>query len=1081
MDIDAFDKFDSKKRKKEDLQEPKKKLKTKEDLSESESEQDSNDNQKQVADTKQKQDKEDNEEAKTKKRELKAGAKPLDADKQEIEDGKEEKDIEEDAKIESESESEEEVKHDGKPCSGYDPENLLIETKVYDNCIHEQIWPKGFQKREYDVKKPRAKEYKFTLDTFQEEAVRCIERQESVLVAAHTSAGKTAVAEYAIASALKNNQRVIYTSPIKALSNQKFRDLQEEFEDVGLMTGDVTQNESAGCIVMTTEILRSMLYRGSEITREMAWVIFDEVHYMRDKERGVVWEETIILLPSTVKYVFLSATIPNAREFAEWITTIKKQPCNVVYTDFRPVPLEHYIHPSGTNNLHLVVDKTGQFREDNFNEAISKMDEDNDLEKIFESKGKKLKRSTEQGELRSVINYIASKNFEPCIVFAFSKADCENHARIVSKCEYTTEDERDNIEKIFMAAIESLSEEDQELPQIKGFLPLLRKGIGVHHGGLLPLAKEIVEILFQEGLIKVLFTTETFSMGINMPARTVVFTSIEKFDGEKYRWISGGEYIQMSGRAGRRGLDTKGVCVLMANKKMENDVARSILQGKADPLYSSFHLKYNMLLNLLKLQDYKPEFLIKKSFKQFQNDKEYPNIKKHLAKLHGQINELVVEKPKQVEEYFKIEKQMDECRKKVKQIYQREENIISFLVPGRIIRIKDNVNKIDWGWGIVVNFTRRRINVKSVLKADGQGLMRSDKIVDIDENKPVLIIDVMLYVQKKVEGNEIRPGDPTKKNGILGIVPVMLPCVDDLSKVQMKIIHDLHDKKNIKKMETFYFELMKRFDWYPPPLDPVKDMEIDDSEFLEQLSKIQDFEKKVENLGAISDEDLRNHLRKLDLKREYDEVDKKSGTVGQMIVAEDLKRMKRVLRRLEYISNDDVQKVKGKVASEISAGNEIVVTELLINGHFQKLEPEAIAAICSCLVFTDTKGEPIEPKHPVLADGYTRLVSIVKKVATVLVECKIDINEEEFVQSFKPDLVDVTYKWCKGKKFEEICKMTEIYEGTIIRCFRRLEELLKQLSLVAKTQLQNIELHTKLEIAIEKLKRGIVFAASLYL
>lgn len=205
---------------------------------------------------------------------------------------------------------------------------------------------------------------------------------------------------------------------------------------------------------MTTEILRSMLYRGSEVCREMAWVIFDEVHYMRDKERGVVWEETIILLSSSVKYVFLSATIPNARDFAEWITTIKQQPCNVVYTDFRPVPLEHYIHPSGTNNLHLVVDKTGKFREDNFLEAISKMDEENDIEKLFESKNKKMKRSTEQSELRSVINYIAAKSYEPCLVFAFSKSDCENNARIVSKCEYTTEEERENIEKIFFAAIE---------------------------------------------------------------------------------------------------------------------------------------------------------------------------------------------------------------------------------------------------------------------------------------------------------------------------------------------------------------------------------------------------------------------------------------------------------------------------------------------------------------------------------------------------------------------------------------------------------------------------------------------------
>jgi ATP-dependent RNA helicase DOB1 len=192
-----------------------------------------------------------------------------------------------------------------------------------------------------------------------------------VLVAAHTSAGKTAVAEYAIAMSLRDKQRVIYTSPIKALSNQKYRELNEVFGDVGLVTGDVTQNESASCLVMTTEILRSMLYRGSEVVREVAWVIFDEVHYMRDKERGVVWEETIILLSQKVKFVFLSATIPNAREFAEWIATIKRQPCHVIYTDYRPVPLQHYMFPAGGEGIFLVVDENGTFKEDNFSKALA--------------------------------------------------------------------------------------------------------------------------------------------------------------------------------------------------------------------------------------------------------------------------------------------------------------------------------------------------------------------------------------------------------------------------------------------------------------------------------------------------------------------------------------------------------------------------------------------------------------------------------------------------------------------------------------------------------------------------------------
>lgn len=218
--------------------------------------------------------------------------------------------------------------------------------------------------------RPPAKTYPFKLDPFQQQAVDYIERGESVLVAAHTSAGKTAVAEYSIALSLQNSQRVIYTSPIKALSNQKFRDLQEEFQDVGLMTGDISINPDATVLVMTTEILRSMLYRGSEIIREVAWVVYDEVHYMRDSERGVVWEESIILLPDSVRFVFLSATIPNAKQFADWICKIHRQPCHIVYTNYRPTPLQHYVFPQGGDGLHLVVDEKGKFRESNFRTAM---------------------------------------------------------------------------------------------------------------------------------------------------------------------------------------------------------------------------------------------------------------------------------------------------------------------------------------------------------------------------------------------------------------------------------------------------------------------------------------------------------------------------------------------------------------------------------------------------------------------------------------------------------------------------------------------------------------------------------------
>jgi len=352
-----------------------------------------------------------------------------------------------------------------------------------------------------------ARTWPFTLDPFQQVSIASIQRNESVLVSAHTSAGKTVVAEYAIAQCLKNNQRVIYTSPIKALTNQKYREFMAEFGDVGLMTGDVTINPTATCLVMTTEILRSMLYRGSEIMREVAWVVFDEVHYLRDKSRGVVWEETIILLPDKVRYVFLSATIPNAMQFAEWITKTHSQPCHVVYTDFRPTPLQHYFFPAGAEGIHLVVDEKGVFREENFQKAMSSIaDKAGTDSKDFlakrKGKGKDKKTNTggnkDQTDIYKIVKMIMVKSYNPVIVFSFSKRECENYALAMSSLAFNDDSEKAMVTKVFNSAIEMLSEEDRQLPQIQHILPLLRRGIGVHHSGLLPILKETIEILFQE-------------------------------------------------------------------------------------------------------------------------------------------------------------------------------------------------------------------------------------------------------------------------------------------------------------------------------------------------------------------------------------------------------------------------------------------------------------------------------------------------------------------------------------------------------------------------------------------------------
>lgn len=397
------------------------------------------------------------------------------------------------------------------------------------------------------VSGPPAKEYAFVLDPFQKEAIQCIENDQSVLVSAHTSAGKTVVAEYAIARSLNNKQRVIYTTPIKALSNQKYREFSEEFKDVGLITGDATINPTASCLIMTTEILRNMLYRGSEIMREVGWVIFDEIHYMRDKERGVVWEETLILLPDNVHYVFLSATIPNARQFCEWITYVHKQNCHVVYTDYRPTPLQHYIFPAGGDGIHLVVDEKGQFKEDNFNAAMDVLATAGEAAKGDQKGRKGGLKGTNKGEsnIYKIVKMIMERNMAPAIVFSFSKKECELYAMQMAKLDFNTIEEKKLVDEVFNNAMDVLSEEDRRLPQVENVLPLLRRGIGIHHGGLLPILKETIEILFGEGLLKTLFATETFAMGLNMPARTVLFTSARKFDGKEMRWITSGEYIQV--------------------------------------------------------------------------------------------------------------------------------------------------------------------------------------------------------------------------------------------------------------------------------------------------------------------------------------------------------------------------------------------------------------------------------------------------------------------------------------------------------------------------------------------------------
>lgn len=518
-----------------------------------------------------------------------------------------------------------------------------------------------------------AREWPFELDTFQKEAVYHLEGGDSVFVAAHTSAGKTVVAEYAIALAAKHMTKAIYTSPIKALSNQKYRDFRHTFDDVGILTGDVQISPEASCLIMTTEILRSMLYRGADLIRDVEFVIFDEVHYVNDLERGVVWEEVIIMLPEHVTLILLSATVPNTYEFASWVGRTKKKNIHVISTAKRPVPLEHYLW-SGKDK-HKIVDSNRRFLEPGWKAADEIMSGRDKLkaQKAADAQAQAQgQRGGQQGRGRGqtpsrgngprgsaqrggapqrgrgqpaprgtgniartgrgggrttaaqdkniwvhLVQHLRKENLLPACIFVFSKKRCEENADSLSNQDFCTASEKSLIHMFIEKSLTRLKPEDRVLPQVLRLRELLSRGIAVHHGGLLPIMKEVVEILFAKSLVRILFATETFAMGLNLPTRTVVFSGFRKHDGKGFRDLLPGEYTQMAGRAGRRGLDTVGSVIIVAPGRDEAPPAgalRRMILGDPTKLRSQFRLTYNMILNLLRVEALKIEEMIKRSF-----------------------------------------------------------------------------------------------------------------------------------------------------------------------------------------------------------------------------------------------------------------------------------------------------------------------------------------------------------------------------------------------------------------------------------------------------------------------------------
>ena len=554
---------------------------------------------------------------------------------------------------------------------------------------------------------------------------------------------------------------------------------------------------------------------------------------LTQEARGVVWEETIILLPDKVRYVFLSATIPNAMQFAEWITKTHGQPCHVVYTDFRPTPLQHYFFPAGADGIHLVVDEKGFFREDNFNKAMTTIAEkqgDDPADAMAKRKGrgkdKKINKGGTKGpsDIYKIVKMIMMKNYNPVIVFSFSKNNCESFALQMSNLTFNEESEKGMVEKVFHSALEMLSPDDKQLPQIQNILPLLKRGIGIHHSGLLPILKETIEILFQEGLIKVLFATETFSIGLNMPAKTVVFTSVRKFDGKTQRWISPSEFVQMSGRAGRRGLDDRGIVIMMIDEKMEPGVAKEIVRGEQDKLNSAFYLGYNMILNLMRVEGISPEFMLERCFYQFQNTASVSGLERELHELEAEKANFDIADEGLVKECYDLRQQLKTYTQDMRDVINHPNYCLQFMQPGRLVKIR--YQDQDYGWGAVVNFTAVKLD-------RGQ---RQEQELKPQES---YIIDVLLQVaESKTNRHEYLNGiqPPAEgEQGKIDAVPVMLKCIEMIGHVRLFLPEDLRTQEQKNKVRKMLDEVHRRFPDGIAVLDPIENMGIKDASFKKLL------------------------------------------------------------------------------------------------------------------------------------------------------------------------------------------------------------------------------------------------------
>ena len=852
-----------------------------------------------------------------------------------------------------------------------------------------------------------AARYPFPLDDFQLRAIAALQLGESVLVAAPTGAGKTVVAEFAVERALDLGGKAFYTTPLKALSNQKFGDFvaRHGAAKVGLLTGDNSINGEAPIVVMTTEVLRNMLYERSDTLDGLVSVVMDEVHYLQDPYRGAVWEDVLIHLPLTVSVVCLSATISNAEEFGEWIGTLRG-PTRVVIEEKRPVPLEqhylvgHELHPMHVEqdghlfpNPYIVSLDQNELRTRRYQRRSSGVVQ---YERI--SRPREGHRRVYVPKREEVVEVLAEQGMLPAIYFVFSRAGCARSVEwlMAAGIRLTTEDEAARIREFAEMRAAWMDEEDLITLGFYDFAEALAAGIAAHHAGMLPVFKETVEEMFEAGLVKVVFATETLSLGINMPAKTVVIEDLWKFQGERHELVTPGEYTQLTGRAGRRGIDELGHAVVLYQRQVPFERVAALASTRTYELRSSFRASYNMAVNLVR--NYSREeahHLLNSSFAQFLADRGVVALERQLEKdkssLSGYRDQMGCDLG-DFWEYWSLGERARRIREEARNGAERAlgdsvREALASLRPGDVIFVPRAKRR-----GVAVVLSSRE-NRPTVLAQDRKFFRLSAR--DFDE-PPIALTRIPLPRSGSARSARFRRD-----------VAARLAALDVRAPKRSRRAVDPKVERDAAKLEA-------QAETHPCHGCPDR--------------------AKHERWAT----------RAAQLDRQIRAVERRIRTRTETL-ARQFERVLGVLIELGYVKDFSILP-KGQLLSRIYGEGDILIAEAIGQGLLSGVSTPEAAALVSTVVYEPRDRVARQSAMPTEegAARYRRLASLWDRIRRVE-----DEHHVELCRELEPGFATTVFHWAEGKPLEDVLEETEMAPGDFVRTCKQLLDLLRQIQDVA--------------------------------